>query len=61
MGGKWRIHQLKTIVPVLCPMNRGEAGARSLKIELQAALNAAGERKVERRWSRICRPAWWPH
>jgi exodeoxyribonuclease V alpha subunit len=29
-------------------LNRGGAGARSLNIELQAALNAAGERKVER-------------
>src|SRR6476660_3576955 len=35
-------------VQVLCPMNRGGVGARSLKIELQAALNPAGERKVER-------------
>src|SRR6266436_3408088 len=33
---------------VLCPMNRGGVGARSLKIELQAALNPAGDRKVER-------------
>jgi exodeoxyribonuclease V alpha subunit len=29
-------------------MNRGGAGARSLNIELQAALNSAGDRKVER-------------
>jgi exodeoxyribonuclease V alpha subunit len=29
-------------------MNRGGVGARSLNIELQAALNPAGERKVER-------------
>ena len=29
-------------------MNRGGAGARSLNIELQSALNPAGERKVER-------------
>jgi exodeoxyribonuclease V alpha subunit len=29
-------------------MNRGGAGARSLNIELQAALNPAGEQKVER-------------
>ena len=29
-------------------MNRGGAGARSLNIELQATLNPAGERKVER-------------
>src|SRR3954466_13632841 len=35
-------------VQVLCPMNRGGCGARSLNIELQAALNPAGERKVER-------------
>src|SRR6202035_5871922 len=35
-------------VQVLCPMNRGGVGARSLKVELQAALNPAGERKVER-------------
>ncbi len=35
-------------VQVLCPMNRGRVGARSLNIELQAALNPAGDRKVER-------------
>ncbi|MDE0083190.1 MAG: ATP-dependent RecD-like DNA helicase [Gammaproteobacteria bacterium] len=35
-------------VQVLCPMNRGGAGARSLNIELQAALNPAGARRVER-------------
>src|SRR5438874_121102 len=35
-------------VQVLCPMNRGGIGARSLNIELQKALNPAGERKVER-------------
>lgn len=35
-------------IQVLCPMNRGGAGARSLNIELQVALNPAGERKVER-------------
>src|SRR5437588_543030 len=35
-------------VQVLCPMNRGGVGARSLNIELQAALNPAGERKVQR-------------
>src|SRR5260370_10032068 len=33
---------------VLCPMNRGCVGARSLNIELQAALNPAGDNKVER-------------
>lgn len=35
-------------IQVLCPMNRGGVGARSLNIELQLALNPAGERKVER-------------
>ena len=32
-------------IQVLCPMNRGGVGARSLNIELQAALNPAGDRK----------------
>src|SRR6266498_3179041 len=35
-------------IQVLCPMNRSGVGARSLNIELQAALNPAGDRKVER-------------
>ena len=35
-------------IQVLCPINRGGIGARSLNIELQAALNPAGDRKVER-------------
>jgi exodeoxyribonuclease V alpha subunit len=35
-------------IQVLCPMNRGGVGARSLNIELQAALNPAGDAKVER-------------
>jgi len=35
-------------VQVLCPMNRGGLGVRSLNIELQQALNPAGEVKVER-------------
>ena len=35
-------------IQVLCPMNRGAIGARSLNIELQAALNPAGERRIER-------------
>jgi exodeoxyribonuclease V alpha subunit len=35
-------------IQVLCPMNRGGVGAWSSNIELQAALNPAGERKVER-------------
>jgi len=32
-------------IQVLCTMNRGGVGARSLNIELPAALNPAGERK----------------
>jgi exodeoxyribonuclease V alpha subunit len=35
-------------IQVLCPMNRGGVGARSLNIELQAALHPASDRKVER-------------
>jgi exodeoxyribonuclease V alpha subunit len=35
-------------IQVLCPMNRGGIGARSLNIELQKALNPASDRKVER-------------
>jgi exodeoxyribonuclease V alpha subunit len=35
-------------VQVLCPMNRGGLGARSLNIELQRALNPPGEARVER-------------
>jgi exodeoxyribonuclease V alpha subunit len=35
-------------IQVLCPMNRGAVGARSLNVDLQAALNPAGDRKVER-------------
>ena len=35
-------------IQVLCPMNRGGVGARSLNIELQAVLNPAGERRIER-------------
>ena len=35
-------------IQVLCPMNRGGVGARTLNLELQAAMNPAGERKVER-------------
>ena len=34
-------------VQVLCPMNRGGAGARALNIELQEALNPPGEIRVE--------------
>ena len=36
-------------IQVLCPMNRGTAGARALNVDLQAALNpAAGRPSVER-------------
>ena len=35
-------------IQVLCPMNRGGLGARSLNIELQKALNAPGETRIER-------------
>jgi exodeoxyribonuclease V alpha subunit len=35
-------------IQVLCPMNRGGVGARSLNIELQRALNPPGEIRVER-------------
>jgi exodeoxyribonuclease V alpha subunit len=35
-------------VQVLCPMNRGDLGARALNIELQKALNPPGECRVER-------------
>ena len=56
----WIVELVKTRIPrrfgldpvrdihVMCPMNRGGAGARSLNIDFQAALNPAGERKVER-------------
>jgi exodeoxyribonuclease V alpha subunit len=35
-------------IQVLCPMNRGGVGARSLNIELQTALNRLGVKKVVR-------------
>ena len=35
-------------IQVLCPMNRGGLGARSLNVELQQALNPPGEVRVER-------------
>ena len=35
-------------VQVLCPMNRGGLGARSLNLALQQALNPPGETRVER-------------
>ena len=38
------IHEIQ----VLCPMNRGGLGARSLNIELQKTLNPPGEIRIER-------------
>ncbi len=35
-------------IQVLCPMNRGGIGARSLNIELQQALNPPGADKIEK-------------
>jgi exodeoxyribonuclease V alpha subunit len=35
-------------IQVLCPMNRGGLGARSLNIELQTALNPPGDIRIER-------------
>jgi exodeoxyribonuclease V alpha subunit len=35
-------------IQVLCPMNRGGLGARSLNIELQKALNPPGDIRIER-------------
>jgi hypothetical protein len=35
-------------IQVLCPMNRGGLGARSLNIELQKILNPPGEIRIER-------------
>ena len=35
-------------VQVLCPMNRGGLGARSLNIELKRALNPPGEIRIDR-------------
>jgi exodeoxyribonuclease V alpha subunit len=35
-------------IQVFCPMNRGGVDARSLNLGLQAALNPAGDNKVER-------------
>ena len=40
-------------VQVLCPMNRGGLGARSLNVDLQAALNPDGAPTVERFGSRF--------
>jgi len=45
--GRCRFNSVRDI-QVLCPMNRGGVGARSLNIELQKALNPVTDRKVER-------------
>jgi exodeoxyribonuclease V alpha subunit len=44
---RFRLDPIRDI-QVLCPMNRGGAGARSLNAELQAALNPACDRTVQR-------------
>ncbi|MCY3730368.1 MAG: ATP-dependent RecD-like DNA helicase, partial [Rhodospirillaceae bacterium] len=44
---RFGLHPVRDI-QVLCPMNRGGAGTRSLNIELQAALNPAAQPRVER-------------
>jgi exodeoxyribonuclease V alpha subunit len=41
-------------IQVLCPMNRGGLGARSLNIELQKELNPPGEIRIERFGSTFC-------
>jgi exodeoxyribonuclease V alpha subunit len=44
---RFRLDPIRDI-QVLCPMNRGGLGARSLNIELQNALNPPGEIRIER-------------
>ena len=44
---RFRLDPIRDI-QVLCPMNRGGLGARSLNIELQNALNPAGEIRIDR-------------
>ena len=44
---RFGLHPIRDI-QVLCRMNRGGVGARSLNVALQAALNPADDRKVER-------------
>jgi exodeoxyribonuclease V alpha subunit len=41
-------------IQVLCPMNRGGLGARSLNIELQNALNPPGDIRIERFGRTFC-------
>jgi exodeoxyribonuclease V alpha subunit len=44
---RFRLDPIRDI-QVLCPMNRGGLGARSLNIELQTALNPPGEIRIDR-------------
>ena len=44
---RFGFHAIRDI-QVLCPMNRGSLGARSLNLALQAALNPPGERRIEK-------------
>jgi exodeoxyribonuclease V alpha subunit len=44
---RWHLNPIRDI-QVLCPMNRGGLGARSLNIELQKVLNPPGEVRIER-------------
>lgn len=44
---RFRLHPVRDI-QVLCPMNRGAVGARSLNLELQKVLNPPGEPAVQR-------------
>jgi len=44
---RFRLDPIRDI-QVLCPMNRGGLGARSLNIELQNALNPPGEIRIDR-------------
>jgi exodeoxyribonuclease V alpha subunit len=41
-------------VQVLCPMNRGGAGARAVNVALQTSLNPPGEARVEKFGSTFC-------
>ncbi len=45
--GRYGLDPIRDI-QVLCPMNRGGLGARSLNLDLQQALNPPGELRVER-------------
>src|SRR5207245_860735 len=50
---RFRLDPIRDI-QVLCPMNRGGLGARSLNIELQNALNPPGEIRIERFGWTVC-------